>query len=337
MSITVAEPDSADVGTASTNRRADRAVTMQLVVTSIDTTVAGIRGITLAHPDGRALPGFIPGSHLVVHAGENTNAYSLTGDGTHPSHYSISVLEVADGNGGSRWLHEVLAVGDLMTVGLPRSAFAPIARARKHLLVAGGIGITPMLSHLRAAVRWGRDVQLLYVFRKDAAAHLADVTALARARAELFTDRVAFIERLDEALRAQPVGTHLYVCGPSAMIDAVVDAAVQAGWPDSRIHFERFGIDALDAGDPFRVELVESGRSIDVPSGTSMLEALEQAGVEVPNLCRQGVCGECRIPLAGGSPIHRDLYLSAEEKDAGDAIMPCVSRAADGCSLEVPL
>ncbi len=84
MSITVAEPDSADVGTASTNRRADRAVTMQLVVTSIDTTVAGIRGITLAHPDGRALPGFIPGSHLVVHAGENTNAYSLTGDGTHP-------------------------------------------------------------------------------------------------------------------------------------------------------------------------------------------------------------------------------------------------------------
>ncbi len=180
---------------------------------------------------------------------------------------------------------------------------------------------------------------MLYVFRKDAAAHLADVTALARARAELFTDRVSFIERLDEALRAQPVGTHLYVCGPSAMIDAVVDAAVQAGWPDSRIHFERFGIDALDAGgDPFRVELVESGRSIDVPSGgRACSRPSNRRASRSPNLCRQGVCGECRIPLAGGSPIHRDLYLSAEEKDAGDAIMPCVSRAADGCSLEVPL
>lgn len=336
MSITVAEADSAANGSPSATR-ADRAATMQLVVSAIDTSVTGIRSITLADPDGRALPGFVPGSHLVVHAGECTNAYSLTGDGTHPTHYSISVLKVDDGNGGSRWLHEQLAVGDLLTVGLPRNAFAPVARARKHLLVAGGIGITPMVSHLRAAVRWRRDTQLLYVFREDAAAHLADVTALGRARAELFTDRVSFTARLFETLRAQPIGTHLYVCGPSAMIDAVVDAAVAAGWPDSRIHFERFGIDALDAGDPFRVDLTESGLSVDVPSGTSMLEALEEAGVEVPNLCRQGVCGECRIPLATGSPIHRDLYLSAEEKDAGDAIMPCVSRAAEGCTLEVPL
>ena len=330
MSITVAETDPA--GT-----RVDRLPTMRLVVAAIAATVPGIRSITLVDPDGRTLPGFVPGSHLVVHAGEHTNAYSLTGDGTHPTQYSISVLEADGGNGGSRWLHHELAVGDLLTVGLPRSAFAPIARARKHLLVAGGIGITPMVSHLRAAVRWGRDVQLLYVFREEAAAHLDDVTALARARAELFTDRLSFTERLDDALRVQPVGTHLYVCGPSAMIDAVVDAAVTAGWPDSRIHFERFGIDALDAGDPFRVDLTESGRSIDVPPGKSMLEALEEVGVEVPNLCRQGVCGECRIPLSGGSPIHRDLYLSAEEKSAGDAIMPCVSRAADGGTLEVPL
>ncbi|WP_279404821.1 PDR/VanB family oxidoreductase [Gordonia rubripertincta] len=334
MSITVAETDPA--GTAA-GTRVDRLPTMRLVVAAIDATVTGIRSITLVDPDGRALPGFVPGSHLVVRAGEHSNAYSLTGDGTHPTQYSISVLEVDGGNGGSRWLHHELAVGDLLTVGLPRSAFALIARARKHLLVAGGIGITPMVSHLRAAVRWGRDVQLLYVFREEAAAHLDDVTALARARAELFTDRLSFTERLDDALRVQPVGTHLYVCGPSAMIDAVVDAAVTAGWPDSRIHFERFGIDALDAGDPFRVDLTESGRSIDVPPGKSMLEALEEVGVEVPNLCRQGVCGECRVPLSGGSPIHRDLYLSAEEKSAGDAIMPCVSRAADGGTLEVPL
>lgn len=336
MSTPVAET-AAVVESGTGSSRTDRATTLELVVTAIDVPAEGIRSITLADPAGRVLPGFVPGSHLVVHAGPHTNAYSLTGDGTHPTHYSISVLRVEDGNGGSRWLHDELAVGDTLTVGLPRSAFAPIARARKHLLIAGGIGITPMVSHLRAAARWRRDVQILYTFRENAGAHLQDVAELAGGDAELFTEQEAFVARLGEALREQPIGTHLYVCGPAGMIDAVIDAAHEAGWPDSRIHFERFGIDALDAGDPFRVRLTASGRTVDVPSGTSMLEALEEQGIEIPNLCRQGVCGECRIPLSGGSPIHRDLYLSAEEKDAGDAIMPCVSRAGEGCTLEVHL
>ncbi|MFC9979222.1 PDR/VanB family oxidoreductase [Gordonia sp. NPDC127522] len=313
------------------------ATTLELVVTAVDAPARDIRTITFADPGGNVLPAYIPGSHVVVHAGASTNAYSLTGDGAHPSHYSISVLRLDDGKGGSRWLHDELEVGATVSVGLPRSAFAPVARARKHLLIAGGIGITPMVSHLRSAARWRRDVQLLYVFRDSAAAHLDEVTALAGPRAELFTDRHSFADRLAQTLRTQPIGTHLYVCGPSAMIDAVTAAAVDAGWPESRIHLERFGIDALDAGDPFRVELTTSGRTVDVPAGTSMLEALENEGIVVPNLCRQGVCGECRITLAGGTPVHRDLYLSPEEKDAGNAIMPCVSRAAAASTLEVPL
>jgi ferredoxin-NADP reductase len=315
----------------------NHAATLQLVVTSVAAPARDIRSITFADPAGRALPGFVPGSHVVVHAGSHTNAYSLTGDGTHPARYSISVLRVAGGNGGSRWLHDELDEGDLVTVGLPRSAFAPVARARKHLLIAGGIGITPMVSHLRAADRWQRDAQLLYVFRESSAAHLPDVTALAGARAELFTDRASFAGGLGRALCSQPVGTHLYVCGPSTMIDAVVASAEAAGWPPSRIHVERFGMDALDVGDPFRVTLTGSGRSVDVPSGTSLLEALENAGASVPSLCRQGVCGECRIPVTGGKPVHRDHYLGSDEKQAGDVIVPCVSRAEAGTTLEVPL
>lgn len=315
-----------------------RPTTLMLTVTSIINSANGIRTITLAHPDGSALPGFVPGSHLVVAAGTHSNAYSLVSDGANPTEYTISVLRIEEGNGGSRWLHDELAEGDQLEVRPPRSAFAPAARAAKHLLVAGGIGVTPIVSHLRAAARWQRNVQVLYAFRPGYAAHVDDVSRLAGSGAELFTTRAEFSTRLAATLEEQPVGTHLYVCGPAGFIDHVLDSATAAGWPSSRLHSERFGIDALDAGDPFRVKLTRSDRTLDVPSGTSLLEALEANDIAVPNLCRQGVCGECRIDLCGGDePIHRDLFLTDDEKKSRTAIMPCVSRAGDGCTLEVPL
>lgn len=310
--------------------------TLRLAVTAIDDSVPGVRSLELSSLDGRPLPGFVAGSHLVIEAGPRANAYSLTGEGVHPQSYAISVLRVADGNGGSAWIHDHLGLADVVVAQTPRSAFAPVARAAKHLLVAGGIGVTPIVSHLRAARRWGRDVQVLYTFREGYGAHVGDVRDLAP-DAELITDGPqGFMARLRQALTEQPLGTHLYVCGPGALIDAVIDAAGELGWPESRLHLERFGIDALDPGDPFTVTLAGSDASIEVPSGTTLLEALEQAGVTVPNLCRQGVCGECRIPVNAGKPLHRDLFLSDEEKACGDAIMPCVSRA-DGPSLEVAL
>lgn len=310
---------------------------LELVVVGITDAATGIRSFTFAAADGAELPGFVPGSHIVVQAGGHANAYSLTNDGVRPSTYSISVLRLVDGNGGSTWMHDSLQLGDTITIRRPRSAFAPMARARKHLLIAGGIGVTPIVSHLRAAHRWHRDVQVLYSFREGAAAHVHDLVGLGSSAVELFTEHDVFTERLAAVLADQPVGTHLYTCGPAGMIDHVIGTATAAGWPASRIHFERFGIDALDAGDPFRVRLTESGRTLDIPSGTSLLEALEADGVAVPNLCRQGVCGECRLPLTGGRPVHRDLYLSDEEKESGTALMPCVSRAENGCTLEVPL
>ena len=307
-----------------------------LTVTEVAEPAPGIRSLTLAAADGSELPGFVPGSHLVLAAGGRTNAYSLTSDGVAPTAYSVSVLHVPDGAGGSRWVHERLGVGDTVAAQLPRSAFAPVARARRHLLVAGGIGVTPIVSHLRAARTWGREVQVLYVFREGYAAHVDDVLALTDGAAELLHDRASFLVRLERVLAEQPLGTHLYVCGPGAMIDAVLDAAAALGWPCSRLHHERFGAEALDPGDPFTVELTRTGASVEVPSGTSLLEALEGAGVDVPSLCRQGVCGECLVPVAAGKPLHRDLFLSEDEKAAADCVMACVSRA-DGPTLEVPL
>jgi len=307
---------------------------LDLVVTAVDDSLPDVRSVTLARPDGTTLPSFTPGSHIVVQCGDVANAYSLTGDSVQPTQYEISVLEHPDGAGGSRWIH-ALEVGDSVSVLPPRSAFAPVLRARKHLLIAAGIGVTPMISHLRSARQWGRDVELLYVHKPGRGAHLDDIAALTDA-ARIYTRRADFLAVLADVLSTQPFGTHLYVCGPAAFIDDVVAAAVEHGWPQSRIHFERFGVGALDPGEPFIVKLANSGTTITVDSGVSLLEALKANGLDVPNMCRQGVCGECRLTVSGGEIEHRDTYLTDADKAAGDAIMACVSRAASS-ELELKL
>jgi ferredoxin-NADP reductase len=313
-----------------------KSAAMELVVTAVDEPVPGIRSICLSAPTGERLPQFVAGSHLTLDCGGKRNSYSLTNDGLNPTQYCVSVLHVRDGRGGSRWVHEQLMPGSSVTVIPPRSAFAPIGRAAKHLLIAGGIGVTPILSHLRSAKRWKQNVQVLYSFREGAGAHVDDIVGLAGAGAELYTDQEEFCLRLSRVLINQPVGTHLYVCGPGSMIDFVLSTAQALGWPPSRLHLERFGANVDDPGEAFDVRLSGSGLTLQVPSGTSLLEALEGAGVPVPSLCRQGVCGECRVQVSRGVPLHRDLFLDAATKASGTAMMCCVSRAA-GPDLEISL
>ena len=319
---------------------------LSLLVRDIDRSVPGIASFTLVSPDGGRLPSYVPGSHILVHTAPPTgtagtsgtagraNAYSLTGDGVFPTEYRISVLRQA---AGSRLLHDRTRVGDLLTVAPPRSTFPPATRAAKHLFLAGGIGITPIVSQLRHARRWGQPVQVLYTHQPGRGAHVADVTALAGDDAEIFTSASAFRDAAYATLREQPVGTHLYVCGPAALIAFVLAAAADARWPHSRVHSERFTADPAEAAEPFRARLTESGITVDVPAGTSLLNALEATGTPLTSMCRTGVCGYCRLPLTGGVPIHRDIYLSQEEKDSGTCVMPCVSRAYRGQTLELPL
>jgi dimethylamine monooxygenase subunit B len=302
--------------------------TLKLVVTAVDDTIGSVRTLMLTDPDGGSLPSFTPGSHIVVECGGRANAYSLTGEGNAPTAYAISVLRCGEqdgGAGGSRWIHEELALGDTVATSLPRSAFAPVLRARRHLLVAAGIGITPMVSHLRSAQLWGRDARLLYIHREGRGAYVDTVAQLSE-HASIHTVRAEFVGELSAALADQPFGTHLYVCGPASFIEYVTGAAVELGWPASRIHLEHFGSDAIDPGEPFTVRITSTDEEFSVGAGVSLLDALEQRGFEVPNLCRRGVCGECRLPVAGGDITHRDLYLSDAEKRAGDALMACVSR-----------
>ncbi len=301
---------------------------LQFEVTDVSVQTASVTSISFADPSGGALPGYVPGSHLVVQYGDGANAYSLTGSGNTPSEYSISVLRVEDGAGGSLAMHR-LSVGDRVRVSRPRSAFAPVATATHHLLIAAGIGITPMLSHARAAAERGIAGTLIYVYRPGAGAHVQEARELlGRAMTEC-TDRGSFQQELARRLTHQSLGTHLYVCGPAAFMDTVLGQARDLGWPEGRLHSEPFGAVELDQGEPFTVNLARSDTTLQVRAGVSLLETLENAGKSVPNMCRKGVCGECSLPVLRGTPQHRDLYLSEQEKAANTTILCCVSRSLD--------
>jgi ferredoxin-NADP reductase len=308
---------------------------LELVVVAVDDRIPGVRALTLAHRDGGPLPSFIPGSHLVLECGPVANAYSLTSDGVAPTTYAISVLQCTGGAGGSDWIHRELRAGDTIAARAPCSAFAPVLRASRHLLIAAGIGITPMVSHLRSARRWGREAVLLYIHREGRGAHIDDINALTDC-ATIFTRRGPFLAAVNRALAGQPFGTHAYVCGPASFMTEVTSLATDLGWPPSRVHVEHFGVASIDAGEPFEVHLSTSGDSFTVDAGVSLLAALQARGHDVPNLCRQGVCGECRITVTAGEILHRDLYLSEQERATGESLMCCVSRAA-GDRLELAL
>ncbi|MCF6736495.1 PDR/VanB family oxidoreductase [Blastococcus sp. KM273129] len=302
--------------------------TQLLRVTRIRAVTDRVREIRLADPDGRPLAGYAPGSHLVVTAGGTRNAYSLTGSGIAPGDYRISVLRTGD-DGGSAWLHDVLRAGDLLAVEPPRSAFRPELAARKSFLVAAGIGVTPILSHLAAARAWGRPVEVVYGYRPGEAAHLEEVRQLAGPDLVEAQGRVALADALRERMAVQPWGTHAYACGPAAVLDLFTATARAAGWPPARVHLEHFRAPELSPGRPFTARLRRSGREFPVPSGTSLLDAVLAAGVEVPSMCRQGVCGQCLVPVAAGRVEHRDLVLDEADRLASTHLLACVSRAAD--------
>lgn len=311
-------------------------------VAAVARLTPNIREIHLEPADGRPLPAFSPGSHVVVDLPladrVAQNAYSLTSSPFDRSHYRIAVRRQNASKGGSRWLHDELLPGQHLRIEAPRNYF-PLKRARGGapvLLIAGGIGITPFMSLLRSERAAPGELTLHYAFRERGdTAYLRELEQQLGDNLHCYEEHAGQQLDVAELLATQRLGTQIYVCGPSSLIDAVREQAAVLGWPDQRVQFERFS--APTGGAPFRVHLQRSGRSIQVAGGESLLEALERAKVPVRNLCRAGVCGECRTPLLGGQADHQDLFLSDDEKAAQCAVMPCVSRASAGDELLLDL
>jgi dimethylamine monooxygenase subunit B len=306
--------------------------TIQVRVVAVEQITPLVKHFKLASVSGGPLPPFSGGSHIVVvMAGANRvhrNPYSLMSSPLELDHYEIGVRRMEESRGGSHFMHDEVRVGSVLDIAHPVNLFPLDKIARKHLLVAGGIGITPIMAQLSDLHSGTVPYELHYAVRSpDHAAFLEELEQREPGRVQMYYRSAN--ERIDfnELLSQQPLGTHLYVCGSAALIKNAQEAARVWGWPDSHIHWEQFS--APPVGEAFDVHLAKSGVNVHVVPDQSLLESIEAAGVEVPYLCRGGVCGFCRTDVVelDGELIHNDHYLSDEEKASGKAIMPCVSRA----------
>jgi ferredoxin-NADP reductase len=301
----------------------------KLVVHAREQAADGVVALRLSDPDGAELPAWTPGAHIDLLIGDGlVRQYSLCGDPTDRTTWRIAVLREPDGRGGSAAVHDELHPGTTVIVRGPRNNF-PLHPAPRYLFIAGGIGITPILPMLRAADAAGAQWRLVYGGRTAASmAFGSELQAAHGDRVRLRPQDQHGLLDLDALLARTAAGTLIYCCGPGPLLEAVERRC--ADRPPGALHVERFV--PKDAGDPvraesFEVELTLAGRTLTVPQGRSILEVVEDAGVEVLSSCREGTCGTCETAVLGGTVDHRDSLLTPEEQAANDTMFICVSRA----------
>lgn len=284
----------------------------------------------LRHPQGLALPAFTPGSHLTVQVpGGARRNYSLCGDPADSNAYLIAVKRDGHGRGGSVSMCDSVDRGDTLQISPPRNNFGLAPHAKRFLFIAGGIGITPILSMMRhLKTQESDDFKLIYCTRdEDSTAYLAELTGPEFAsHVQVHHDQGNTNNAFDFwPMFETPGDAHVYCCGPRGLMDAVAD--MSGHWPSGSVHFESFGVDAsiYSANTAFTVHLKKSGVHVPVTANQSILEALRAFGHRVPSSCESGTCGSCRTPLLAGEAEHRDMVLGDDEK--ATEIMVCVSRA----------
>ena len=301
---------------------------MKLTVTTKTRVSNDVVSLTLAHPEGRRLPDWTPGSHVdVVLPSGITRQYSLCGDRWDADNYRIAVLHERSGRGGSAYIHEQLTVGTMVALGGPRNNFR-LVPSEKYLFIAGGIGITPMLPMIQQADMLGADWKLLYLGRsRSSMAFLDELSG--------YGERVVVMPKdesgpcpLEDFIGGPAMDTKVYACGPQRLLAAVERHC--SDWPAGLLRMEHFAAKAQGAparDTAFEVELARTGLSVTVPPSVSILDALGNAGVSVLTSCREGTCGTCEVNVLAGKPDHRDSILDDADRAAGHCMFPCVSRS----------
>lgn len=303
---------------------------MQLRIRSITYLAEAINGYELVDPRGRDLPRFSAGAHIDLRAGGFLRQYSLSNDPAERRRYCIAVLREDASRGASDYLHKHARVGELVEVSLPRNNFPLDPAAERHLLIAGGIGIAPLMAMIFDLRRRHGEFEVHYSTRSP------ERTAFRRELAPLAAEgRVHFhhdggdpARGLDiaAALRDPCPGTHLYYCGPPSMMAVAAQAARE--WPAGTVHCEHFTTppgQLADENRPFRVRLARSGGEYEIPAHDTIIGVLRRHGVAVKTSCELGYCGTCLTPYLAGEPDHRDQVL--EENDRSRYVLICCSRS----------
>lgn len=312
---------------------------IRVEVAEIRQLTARIREYVLRSVDGSTLPKYEPGAHIELHtvsdeSGPIIRHYSLVGGtGAQPDAANIYRIAVQreDRKRGSAHIHDTFRVGTSLEVSWPKNNFPLDRREENTLLIAGGIGITPIFAMLRSVVRRARPFEIVYSGRSlDSMAYQGEVRQLGGLHAHIHLSGEDGSDHLNvKALLArQPAGTNAYVCGPAAMINATHAAAQEIGWDESRVRSELFTAGPGADDRAFDVELKKTGTVIHVGRDTTILDAISAAGIPVLSDCRRGECGLCplRVIEAEGEIQHRDRFLDGEQRAAGKELCICVSR-----------
>lgn len=305
---------------------------MRLRVQAIRFQAEGIHSFELGDPDGARLPQVTAGAHVDVHLpGGLVRSYSLAGDPADRTTWTLGVLREVNGRGGSRAMHESVRVGELLTVGAPRNAFAMTPGAAHTVLLAGGIGITPIKAMAHTLTAQGASFELHYCARSTRNTAFTDALRALVPRDSLhfhFDNGVPGQGlNITKLLQQQPDGAHLYYCGPGGFMKACAEAS--AHWASGSVHSEHFKPpepapkSAPDAS--FAVRLARSGITVPVLPDQTIVRAIELAGHRVPTSCLSGLCGSCKVNYLEGDVEHNDYILTDEEKT--HCLTVCVSRA----------
>ncbi|CAG4897214.1 PDR/VanB family oxidoreductase [Paraburkholderia saeva] len=312
--------------------------TLSVRVNAVRDEAHGIRSFSVTRLDGQPFDHYEPGAHIDVTSPSGiTRQYSLCGDPDHRDAHLFAVKREEASRGGSRSLHDDVAVGTELTIGAPRNLFQLVPEARAHILIGAGIGITPLLSMAYHLLKEARPFVLHYFARSTE--HAAFLPLLSRAPFASYVQLHFGVApesldgELDACLADASEGAHVYTCGPSPFMACVV-AAGEKRLPADAIHLERFAADpavpaanAAASLDAFDVKLASTGQTVRVDKDTSIVAALASIGIEVDTSCGEGVCGTCMIDVVDGTPDHRDHCLSKAERASGKVICCCVSRS----------
>jgi vanillate O-demethylase ferredoxin subunit len=295
-----------------------------------------VRVFTLRHPRRDHLPAPTPGSHVDLHlAGGKIRQYSLCGDPDDDTVYRIAVKREDEGRGASRWIHENLGVGSIIPVSAPRNNF-PLVAASRHIFIAGGIGITPILPMVRHLARRQAGFELHYCAHDSRQApflpELREICGSGRL-STYFSDQRSVRLDVETLLKSVTPGAHVYCCGPQRLTQAFRAAAIN--WPESYVHCEVFKptLDENFVAEPFDVKLASTGAVLRIPADKSALEVLRGHGVALPSSCEFGICGACACRYVDGTVIHRDAVLDVTARQ--DQMILCVSRARVGVTLDL--